>query len=130
EKCRNSPLCPIDELIRHNHISGMNFLFHTADGADAQQPFHAELSEAVNVGPIVDLAGEKTVSDAVAREEIKPDSFFQFAGNVGIRGGAERSVDHMFFHAGETFHRVETASTDDSEFFFTHATFSFINSVR
>ena len=44
----------VEELVRDDHVAGVNVLAHAADGADGDDPFDAERLHAVEVGAEVD----------------------------------------------------------------------------
>jgi hypothetical protein len=77
------------ELIGDAKLSRRQVLAHAADGAHRDDPLHAELLEAVNVGAVVQLGRHETVAAAMTRQEedLHPA---QVPSHVDIRGIAER----------------------------------------
>src|SRR6202158_883798 len=56
EKCRDTILCPVDELIRHQKFSWSQILFKRAYSADGNNSLHAQQFHRVNIRAKINFA--------------------------------------------------------------------------
>ena len=69
EKSALSSFCQIIKLARDRDMARGDRFFHAADRADGENPLHPQLLHGKEIGPIVDLRGEKRMAPAVPRQE-------------------------------------------------------------
>ena len=105
----------VDELVDGDDVGGLVLFFEGADGADADDVGGAEFFHAVDVGAVVQFAGEDGVGAAVTGEEdevaIGEASREEVVGGFAKRGG---QTDPALLV--EAVHLVETAAADDADF--------------
>ncbi len=105
----------VDELVDGDDVGGFVLFFERADGADADDVADAELFHAVDVGAVVELAGEDFVAAAVTGEE-HDVAVGDAAGEKVIGGFAERGGDANPAFVLDGFHLVKAAAADDADF--------------
>ena len=69
----------VDELIRDHKLSRLMLQLERADGGDGDDPLHAKFFHGEDIGSEIQLAGQDTMTAAVACQEGHSPPF-QFAG--------------------------------------------------
>ena len=108
------PLVRSIELVGDDDVSRGDGLFQAADGRDGDDPLHAELLHAVDVGAVVDFRRQVAVSATVAGQKYHADAV-QHAGDVFVGRITERGVHADPLHLLKPFHIIEAASADNSD---------------
>ena len=114
-KQRQRPLVgAIDELIRHQHVEGLNLLLQGAHCRQGQDPAHAEGAQGPEVGLGGHLAGGVAVVAAVTGQE----HHLQIADTAepqGIGGGSVGRFDRELLNVFKALHGVETTAPQDPQ---------------
>ena len=105
----------VEKLVGDHKLQGLMLFLQRSHGGNGNDPLHAQLLEAINVGPEIQLGGQNAVSAAVTGQE-RDFTAFQRAQNVGVRGFAERRLQAYLFDFGEAGHGVQPAAANDSDF--------------
>ena len=122
---RPKKVCAEDCLVRSTNWSGSTmshglvFRLERADGADADDPGHAELLHAPDVGAVVELAGQNPVAAPVPgqKHDLAPR---QLAGEETVRGRAKGRLDLDPLLLGKAFDMIEAAAADDADAMLRH----------
>ena len=119
EERARAPAGAIDDLIGRDQVARGDRLLQRTHGRDAEQMRDAELLEAVDVGPVVDLSGQQHVPRAVPGQkhhrERRPVRARQDPAGVGGRRATERCCDLDGRHALEHLDVVEARAANDAE---------------
>src|ERR1700686_2750702 len=105
----------VEELIGNYEVQWLMFFLQRTDRGHGDDPFHAELFEAINVGAKIQFSGENAMAASVARQKCN-FAAFECAQDVSIRGFAEWSVLSKFLYAGKARHRIDPAAADNANF--------------
>ena len=114
ERVRRAALGAVEELVGQDDFARRVIVLERADRADADDPFHAKLLHAMDIGAVRNFARQELVAAGVAGQEddLVPG---ELALDVGVRGRAERRVEANFLLRGEGGELVKTAAADDSD---------------
>ncbi len=104
----------VDELVDEDDVAGAVLALERSDGADAEDPGHAEFFEGPEVGAVGHLGGQQSVSPAVARQEDDVPSG-EAAGEQAVGGIAERGAHGDPAGVGEAVDLVEAGAADDPD---------------
>ena len=104
----------VDELVHQHDVAGLELGLQRADGADADDPLHAELLHRPEVGPVVQFSWQDPVSAPVTGQEDHLAAG-QFACEEGVGRIAEGSLHLHPLLTGEAFDGIETAAADDAD---------------
>jgi hypothetical protein len=114
EKCRHPLPGAIHELIGDQKFSRPQFCLQGTYGAHGNYSLYAQQLHGVNIGAIINLAGQNSVPAAVARKERYPLPF-QCSQDNGLGGIAERSSNFDLAWAGQSRHGIKPAPADNSD---------------
>src|SRR4249920_2206229 len=109
----------IDKLVRHDEMTGRDFLAKTADRADRNNPLDAQLLHGENVGAKVNLRGQPAMSFTVTRLKHQI-AVAELAAHELIGRFAERCSNRYFAYSFEAFHLIQAAAADDADDWLTH----------
>ena len=112
----------VEKLVDQDDVARAVFFLQRADGADADDPLHAEFFHRPDVRAMVQLRGQQAMAATVARQKhhVAPGDL---AGEQIVRRAAERRPDLHPFLICETFDVVKSRAADDADFVFCHAGF-------
>jgi hypothetical protein len=101
----------VDELVDQHQVSGSDLFPHRPDGAHRDEPRHAQLLHAEDVGARVHLGGREAVSLPVPRQE---DHLLlaELSQEVLVAGLAEWRADALAAHAGQPRQVVQPRPAD------------------
>ena len=75
----------VEKLVGDHELQRLVLFLQRSDGGDGNDPLHAELLEAVNVGAEIQLGGQNAVSASVAGQK-RNLAAFQRAQDIGVGG--------------------------------------------
>src|SRR6266700_2259320 len=111
EKCVYAMTRAVDELIGNKKFQRLVLFFQRSDSGDGENSFHPELFESINICAEVEFAGQKAMAASVTSEEGHFSSF-ECAQHVCI----EWSLLCNLLNIGKTWHGIQSAAADDSDF--------------
>src|ERR1700692_2868245 len=114
EKCRYPLAGAIHELIGDQKFSGPQIFLQRTDRAHRNDSLDAQQLHGVNIGPIINFAGQNSVPAAVPRQE-RNALPFQCSQHNGLGRLAEWSSNLDFTWAGQARHRIKAASADHAD---------------
>jgi hypothetical protein len=120
EECLVAHVGMVNELIGHQQIARCDMLLHAAGRTDRYELLDAELLHPPDVGAIIQLAWQYTMSAAMARQENNLD-VSELPAIIGIGRPPEGRFERNLFDSIEPAHLVEAAATDYAEYRFRHA---------
>ena len=108
------PLGAVEELVGDDDMSRGDRLLHAADRRDRDDPLHAELFHAIDIGPVGHFRGEQAMALAVTRQEdhLHP---VEHAGDKTVARCAEGGVEGHFLDVGQPLDFVEAAAADNAD---------------
>ena len=115
EKSVDAMAGAVEKLVGDHKLQRLMLFLQRSDRGNGNDPLHAQLLKAVNIGAKIQLAGQDAVSAPVTRQE-RNFAAFQRAQDVGVRGLAERRLQAYLFNFGEPRHGVQPAAADNSNF--------------
>ena len=108
EEGRDAKPSPIHELVGEHEVHRLVFQFEGADRAGRQDSSDAQLLEAVNVRPVVDLARHQAMSATVARKKSDPLSLQQpvMYASLGFPNGVSSSTSFRCLNPGMSYNPI------------------------
>ena len=107
----------VEKLVNDDDVARLVFFLQRADGADADDPLHAEFFHRPDVGAMVQFAGQNPVAAPMPRQENHFASG-EFAGEQIVGRRAEGRFDLHPFLVREAFDAVKSGAADDADAMF------------
>ena len=85
----------IEKLVGNHELQRLVLFLQRSHGGDGNDPFHAQLLEAINIGAEIQFAGKNAVPASVTRQE-RHFAALQRAQDIGVGRLAERRLQAHF----------------------------------
>src|ERR1041385_4232787 len=106
-------LRPVEELIDDDNVARLVLLLQRADGADADDPSHAEFFHRVDIRAVIQLGRQNPMAASMPGKEDNAASA-QFAGKEAIGRRAEGCLELDPFLFRKPFDTIKAAAADDA----------------